>query len=83
MTARVLSSPSGPVVVALLSEWQAAGRFLHVAAAGDDPELKLTGYRCPGEAEALANYVNQQASLRRAENANGVRAPAPGREEAR
>lgn len=70
MPAFVINDPTeGPVVIASLSEWQVAGRFLHIPAPSDaatDRPLRMIGYRCRGEAERLAQYVNDQLVARAA-----------------
>ena len=65
MPATVILDPvAGPIVVARLSEWRAAGRFLHAGprASDPDPALRLVGHRDVAEAERLAALVNARAA---------------------
>ena len=61
MTARVITTDAGIIVQALLSEWQAAGRFHHVRPTTNDRVLSLEGLTAD-EAERLALRVNDAAN---------------------
>ena len=86
MTATIHQGRLGPEVVARLSDWHAAGRFLHVPAQADaDPSLTLVGCINDEEAERLARYVNDQVkakarlreAMKTADPANLVRLHTP------
>jgi hypothetical protein len=61
----VIAEGDAVIVAAPLSAWHAAGRFTHRPAhPGEDPVLHLSGLLNREEAERLAAYVDEQATIR-------------------
>jgi len=76
MSARVEIRDCGPVVIAPLSEWKLAGRFILASFSSgqnqdDDPLLTMAGLKDLAEARQLAEIVNELV-----QDANPVRVQA-------